>query len=658
VVAFPLGRGAALVTPPKMRRTVLLSAAAALFGVALHAAPSARARTPPLDVERVMPNDNRAPAGTLRNGVLTLQLEARLASWHPDGDSAPGAVVPAFAEVGGAARIPGPLIRVPAGTVVQLTLRNRLDTTLAVYGLVDRIALAIGPRDSAVRLPPGATATVRFEAYAPGTYYYWGTTTGRPVAFRTKEDAQLSGAIVVDPVGPRRDDRILVIGMWTDTVARAFTERKRLLAVINGRSWPHTERLHYVVGDTARWRVINASSDAHPMHLHGFYFNVDGRGNGLSDTLYMPGLRDREFTEMLTVGGTFDMTWVPERPGNWLFHCHIAEHFARRGALGSQRPPAEAAASRHANHALEGMGGLVIGVTVLPARSATVASTTANETLRRHLRLLVRRNAGGSDSTPYLGFAIQQGTVTPRADSGLHFGPPLVLTRSEPVSITVVNALSEPTAVHWHGIELESYFDGVAGFSGSDGRTSPAIAPGDSFEARFTPPRSGTFIYHSHVEEERQLRGGLAGALIVLEPGERFDPTLDHVILLTSPTSLADQQRAVLVNGDLSPTPLTLRAGTRHWLRFVNMTLRRPTLRVELLRDSTTLEWRVLAKDASNFSEAARAPRRAMRNVGLGETLDVEITPDVPGTLRLDIRIGGARPPHTLLASLPVRVVP
>ena len=70
------------------------------------------------------------------------------------------------------------------------------------------------------------------------------------------------------------------------------------------------------------------------------------------------------------------------------------------------------------------------------------------------------------------------------------------------------------------------------------------------------------------------------------------------------------------------------------------------------------LEWRVLAKDASNFSDAARAPRLAMRNVGLGETLDVEVTADVPGTLRLDVRIGGARPPHTLLASLPVHVVP
>ena len=79
-----------------------------------------------------------------------------------------------------------------------------------------------------------------------------------------------------------------------------------------------------------------------------------------------------------------------------------------------------------------------------------------------------------------------------------------------------MNELAEPTAVHWHGIELESYFDGVAGFSGDAQRISPLIAPRDSFEARFTPPRAGTFIYHTHVDEERQQPAGLAGPIVVL----------------------------------------------------------------------------------------------------------------------------------------------
>jgi hypothetical protein len=73
---------------------------------------------------RVVVNDNRRSAGTLHAGVLTLRLEARLGEWHPDGEDAVGATVPAFAEEGRPAQIPGPLIRVPAGIEIALTMRN------------------------------------------------------------------------------------------------------------------------------------------------------------------------------------------------------------------------------------------------------------------------------------------------------------------------------------------------------------------------------------------------------------------------------------------------------------------------------------------------------------------------------------------------------
>jgi hypothetical protein len=54
---------------------------------------------------RILSNDNRVPAGTLRAKVLTLRIEARLGSWHPDSDDAPGATVPAFAGEGHAPTI-------------------------------------------------------------------------------------------------------------------------------------------------------------------------------------------------------------------------------------------------------------------------------------------------------------------------------------------------------------------------------------------------------------------------------------------------------------------------------------------------------------------------------------------------------------------------
>ena len=80
------------------------------------------------------PNDNRTPAGTLRDGVLTISLEATLAMWHPDGDSLPGMPVEAFAESGKQPSAPGPLVRVPAGTEIRVSVRNALERdTLTFY---------------------------------------------------------------------------------------------------------------------------------------------------------------------------------------------------------------------------------------------------------------------------------------------------------------------------------------------------------------------------------------------------------------------------------------------------------------------------------------------------------------------------------------------
>jgi FtsP/CotA-like multicopper oxidase with cupredoxin domain len=604
--------------------------------------------------ERTLTNDNRTAAGVVRAGVLTLSLEARAGIWHPNGDDSPGVALPAFAEAGHAPQIPGPLIRVQAGTEVAVTVRNTLpNDTLVVHGLHDRVGAAIPTvAQAGVRLAPGEARALRFRLAVPGTYYYWGTTTGRDINWRTGEDGQLTGAIVVDTAGaPPKRDRILVIGMWTDTVARAYVPRRRILAVINGRTWPSTERLVYDVGDTVRWHVINASGDNHPMHLHGFYFRVDSRGDGRADTTRRADDEARVVTGSMSPGTTMHITWLAERPGNWLFHCHLPEHFGRRGPLGTPPEPVVHTASHDAS---ADMGGLVMGIEVHPA--ITRMAQAVPDTRRRQIRLLVRRNEGGSDDTPFYGFAIQDGATLPAPDSGLHVGPPLVLVRGEPVSITVVNTLNEPTAVHWHGIELESYYDGVAGFSGAGQRIAPAIAPRDSFEARFTPPRAGTFIYHTHVDELRQEPAGLAGPIVVLNPGERWDPSTDHPVMITSPWSWDEGRRAVLVNGTSAPAPLVLRADVAHRFRVINMTTRRPALRVELRRDSTLLAWRELAKDGASLPEPRRRARPAVHQISVGETFDVEVTPDAPGDLRLDVVLGGVATAHPVLGTLPIRV--
>ncbi|HUR94413.1 MAG TPA: multicopper oxidase domain-containing protein [Gemmatimonadales bacterium] len=611
-------------------------------------------------MERVVANDNIRPAGTLRGRELRLRLDARVGMWRPDGEGedAAGAAVPAFSEAGKPLQIPGPLVRVPVGTEIVMMVKNSLPgTVLTMHGLVSRLRPPGSTPDS-VAIASGASREVRFRLDAPGTYYYWGTTTGRDFRLRTGKDAQLSGAIVVDePGAPRRRDRILVIGMWSDTTPSETTrdaDQARLLLVVNGRSWPHTSRLTYTVGDSVRWRVINASADVHPMHLHGFYYHVDSRGDGMVDSTYADARRDMVVTERLSPGRTMTMSWVPERPGNWLFHCHFTSHFAARGPLGLTLDQGGArAGARHAeNHALQGMNGLVIGVHVAPGRSAAGRRAAESDVGRRRIRLLVRGGAGGSEALPLYDFVVQEGDSERAADSLHRMGPPIVLTRDVPVSITVVNSTPEPTAIHWHGIELESYFDGVAGFSGNASRVSPIIAPADSFEARFTPPRAGTFIYHTHIDELRQEPAGMAGPLIVIDPDHPYDPRTDIPVLISSPRDPADESKAVLLNGSLTPRSLEMRAGVSHRLRFINITIARPNMRMELRQATTVLTWTQVAKDGAELPAERRAVRPARQPISIGETIDVEITPAAGGALRLEARTGTG----VLLGVLPVRV--
>src|SRR4029078_8994751 len=110
---------------------------------------------------------------------------------------------------------------------------------------------------------------------------------------------------------------------------------------------------------------------------------------------------------------------------------------------------------------------------------------------RRRIRLLISDNRSSSSAVPHYGFALNENGRELPIDSDVRAGPTIMLERGQPVGIMVVNRGDAPTAIHWHGIELESYFDGVAGFSGIEKRLAPVIAPRDSFEARFTPPRAG-----------------------------------------------------------------------------------------------------------------------------------------------------------------------
>ncbi|MGQ0813483.1 MAG: multicopper oxidase domain-containing protein [Gemmatimonadota bacterium] len=598
-------------------------------------------------VERVVANDNRIPAGKLAGGVQRVRLEVRNAIWHPDAAHDPGMLVEAFAESGKAPQIPAPLIRVAAGTRVEVSVTNRLrDKTLAVHGLFARPASTEGVP---LVVAPDSTGVVHFQLTEPGTYLYWATTSDSAFGRRIKSDTQLAGAIVVDQPNTKVRDRVFVITQWGDSLdaAGAIAESSLMVAAINGKAWPHTERFNHSVRDTVRWRWVNASIAAHPMHLHGFYFRIDSRGSFHRDTVYTDATARMAVTERVPAGSTMTMAWVPEREGNWLFHCHVPLHVEPHRPLDGSAPIK--ASGHHTNHTLQGMGGLVLGIHVKSAvRAAPMIATSP-----RTLRLVAEADTGNRADLPAYRFRLDAADQRARAGIGLALNPVLVLKRGEPVAINVVNTLSEPTAVHWHGIELDSYFDGVAGFGGTGKRITPVIMPGDSFLVRFTPPRAGTFIYHTHVDERRQEPAGLSGVIVVLEPNQTFDPSTDHPVLLTSPRR--GERGSFVINGSPQPRWLELQAGRRQRIRVVNMMLGPGRgMSVTLMQDSTTLVWRPLAKDGAELPAAFATLQPSVVRVSIGETHDFEVRFSEPGDYRLQVQV--ADNPRAPIGALPIRV--
>jgi FtsP/CotA-like multicopper oxidase with cupredoxin domain len=211
-------------------------------------------------------------------------------------------------------------------------------------------------------------------------------------------------------------------------------------------------------------------------------------------------------------------------------------------------------------------------------------------------------------------------------------GEMLLLTRGEPTDVTVHNRLRENTAILWHGLELESWSDGVPGWSGQGAQVAPSIAPGDSFTARLSLRRAGTFIYHTHLNDVAQLSAGLYGALIVLEPGERWDPARDFVFI--GAWNSAIREDAFVVNGGDSEPPLSLRVGTRYRLRFINIApAALVTFKIE--RDSALVEWQFIAKDGADLPAHQRRTGPATKRISVGETFDVYVTPTSRGSYTL-----------------------
>ena len=609
-------------------------------------------------------NDNRVPAGRLANGTLTLALDVVEAAYQPEGANDPVVRVLAFAEAGKAPSVPAPLLRAPAGTTVRLTLRNRSDSALVLSGF----RRSLTAKEDTVQLAPGATRELAFTLDSVGTSAYWGIL--KSLGHWTDRDwldSQLSGAIVVDPAGTKPGsirDRVWVVTEWFHGYPNRPFESA---LVFNGKAWPHTERITLAQNDSVHWRFVNLAAVPHPMHLHGFYFRVTRMGGERGDSAIAPDRQALQNVQLMTEGSTMSLSFVPTTPGNWVFHCHFADHvsdhvslsgspnayvLAKGPAVTQAGRPDTAHATPHDATAGHNMRGLVLGITVTPAKDYKEPTVTDRRTLRLFIQREPHRLIGRRDA---YGFALQAGDSEPPRDKVQLPGPVLELKRGQPVRIVVKNRLSEATGVHWHGLEIESYPDGVPGISGMGTRIMPPIAPGDSFVAEFTPPRSGTFPYHAHMHELVQIGSGMYGAIVVSDAPR--DTTRDHVVVAGGagpPVFAKVLNPFMLVNGRTAPRPLRMTVGDTNRLRLVSIHAEN-LVGFRLGDDSTVARWVPVAKDGADLPAALRAEGTARSLLGPGETADFLFVPPHPGRWALEVFTSGAAGARVVL---PVIVVP
>jgi FtsP/CotA-like multicopper oxidase with cupredoxin domain len=211
----------------------------------------------------------------------------------------------------------------------------------------DSLLLAPGERADVIvtpRLDAGESIVLRSVLVDRGTF----TLEGR---FPYDELLTLTGANVPPYAGPpppavRRTIEPLALAGATPIALELALDQPPDAAPEYSFRGPqyssHHKALRARVGETQLWDVTNSTKWSHPLHLHGFFFQVlDERGAAVrplawKDTVDIP------FEKTVRLAVRFD-----DREGvtgDWMLHCHILDH-AEIGLMGVVRvSPADAEA--------------------------------------------------------------------------------------------------------------------------------------------------------------------------------------------------------------------------------------------------------------------------------------------------------------------------
>ena len=108
-------------------------------------------------------------------------------------------------------------------------------------------------------------------------------------------------------------------------------------------------------------------------------------------------------------------------------------------------------------------------------------------------------------------------------------GPTLEFTEGEYAVIYVKNEMSVETSIHWHGLLLPNFYDGVPYLS------TPPIEPGKTLKYEFAIKQNGTYWYHSHTMLQEQ--SGVYGSIVIQPKEKTLEYDKEQVLVLSDWTN-------------------------------------------------------------------------------------------------------------------------
>ena len=219
---------------------------------------------------------------------------------------------------------PGPTIQVNQGDHVRVIFDNHLPEPSSIHwhGFEDAVGYDGMPVISQEPVKPGGRFVYEFDIHQAGTYFYHSH-------MAMQEMTGMLGGFIMHPRTPYHPhcdkDFLLHLQEYqvlpNNTVPNTMNMEYNWL-LLNGKAGPATTPLIVRQGDRVRIRFVNLGMDHHPMHLHGYTFQVTGtEGGRIPETAWWPGN-----TVLVGVAQARDVEIIADRPGDWMLHCHLPHH--------------------------------------------------------------------------------------------------------------------------------------------------------------------------------------------------------------------------------------------------------------------------------------------------------------------------------------------